>query len=303
MLIQNTNPMVVAPDSTKVHAGFRRDDLFVAVHEQFMTETAAMADIVLPATTFLEHDDIYTASGHTHLQLARKVVEPYAEARSNHDVICALAKRLGAQHPGFALTEWQIIEATLASSNLPGVAAFDGGRWLDLALPFESAHFLDGFATPDKKFHFRPNWRALGRYGDNLPEFVDHVAVTDEATPDRPYRLVAAPSRSFLNTSFNNTPSSVAREGRPTARLHPDDLAELGAGEGDRVRLGNGQGSVVVHARAAEGQPRKSVIVEGIWPNRAFEEGVGINALTSADPGRPNGGAVFHDTAVWVRRA
>ncbi|HEY7991516.1 MAG TPA: molybdopterin-dependent oxidoreductase [Stellaceae bacterium] len=303
MLIQNTNPMVVAPDSTKVHAGFRRDELFVAVHEQFMTETAAMADIVLPATTFLEHDDIYTASGHTHLQLARKVVEPYEEARSNHYVICELAKRLGAYHPGFAMTEWQIIEATLAASNLPGVAAFDGGRWLDLALPFESAHFLDGFATPDKKFHFRPNWRALGRYGDNLPEFVDHVAVTDEATPDRPYRLVAAPSRSFLNTSFNNTPSSVAREGRPTARLHPADLAELGAGEGDRVRLGNGQGSVVVHARAAEGQPRKSVIVEGIWPNRAFEEGIGINVLTSADPGRPNGGAVFHDTAVWVRRA
>ena len=303
MLIQNTNPMVVAPDSTRVHAGFRRGDLFVAVHEQFMTETAAMADIVLPATTFLEHDDIYTASGHTHLQLARKIVEPYAEARSNHDVICALAKRLGANHPGFAMTEWEIIDATLAASSLPGVSAFDGGRWLDLALPFETAHFLDGFATPDKKFHFRPNWRALGRYGAGLPEFVDHVAVTDEATPERPYRLVAAPSRSFLNTSFNNAPSSVAREGRPTARLHPDDLADLGAGDGDRIRLGNAQGSIVVHARAAVGQPRKSVIVEGIWPNHAFEEGIGINVLTSADPGRPNGGAVFHDTAVWVRRA
>ena len=303
MLIQNTNPMVVAPDSGKVRAGFRRDDLFVAVHEQFMTETAAMADIVLPATTFLEHDDIYTASGHTHLQLARKVVEPYADARSNHHVICELAKRLGARHRGFEMTEWEIIEATLAASRLPGTASFDGGRWLDLALPFETAHFLDGFATPDKKFHFRPNWRSLGRYAEGLPEFPDHVAITDAATDDRPYRLVAAPSRSFLNTSFNNTPSSVAREGRPTARLHPDDLVELGAGEGDRIRLGNAQGSVVVHARAADGQPRKTVIVEGIWPNRAFEEGIGINVLTSADPGRPNGGAVFHDTAVWVRRA
>jgi anaerobic selenocysteine-containing dehydrogenase len=303
MLIQNTNPMVVAPDSTRVRAGFRRDDLFVAVHEQFMTETAAMADIVLPATTFLEHDDIYTASGHTHLQLGRKVIEPHAEARPNHYVVCELARRLGAQHPGFAMTAWEMIERTLAASNLPGTAAFDGGRWLDLALPFETAHFLDGFATPDRKFHFRPNWRALGRYGEGMPEFPDHVAITDEATADRPYRLVAAPSRSFLNTSFNNTPSSVAREGRPTARLHPDDLAELGAGEGARIRLGNDQASVVVHARAFTGQPRKSVIVEGIWPNRAFEEGIGINALTSADPGRPNGGAVFHDTAVWVRRA
>jgi anaerobic selenocysteine-containing dehydrogenase len=301
MLIQNTNPMVVAPDSAKVRAGFSRDDLFVAVHEQFMTETAAMADIVLPATTFLEHDDIYTSSGHTHLQLARKVIEPYAEARPNHSVICELAKRLGARHPGFEMTEWEIIEATLAASKLPGTAAFDGGRWLDMALPFETAHFLDGFATQDKKFHFRPNWRALGPRAQGMPEFPDHVAITDEATEERPYRLVAAPSRSFLNTSFNNTPSSVAREGRPTARLHPDDLAELGLGEGDRVRLGNGQGSVVVHARAFDGQQRKVVIVEGIWPNRAFEEGIGINVLTSADPGRPAGGAVFHDTAVWVR--
>jgi anaerobic selenocysteine-containing dehydrogenase len=303
MLVQNTNPMVVAPDSSKVHAGFRRDDLFVAVHEQFMTETTAMADIVLPATTFLEHDDIYTASGHTHLQLARKVVEPYAEARSNHYVVCELARRLGAQHPGFALSEWEIIERTLAASNLPGTAAFDGGRWIDLALPFETAHFLDGFATADKKFHFRPNWRSLGHYGEGMPEFADHAAITDAACAERPYRLVAAPSRSFLNTSFNNTPSSVAREGRPTARLHPDDLAELDAADGDRIRLGNLQGSVVVHARSADGQSRKSVIVEGIWPNRAFEEGIGINVLTSADPGRPNGGAVFHDTSVWVKRA
>jgi anaerobic selenocysteine-containing dehydrogenase len=301
MLVQNTNPMVVAPDSLKVRAGLMRADLFVAVHEQFMTETAAMADIVLPATTFLEHDDIYTASGHTHLQLARRVVEPHAEARTNHFVVCELARRLGAAHPGFAMTERQLIEATLAASNLPPTKDFDGERWLDLALPFETAHFLDGFATPDRKFHFRPNWRTLGPYGDGMPEFADHVAMTDAATPDRPYRLVAAPSRSFLNSSFNNTPSSVAREGRPTARLHPDDLAELGAREGDRVRLGNGQASVVVHARAAEGQRRKTVIVEGVWPNAAFAEGIGINALTSADPGRPNGGAVFHDTAVWVR--
>ena len=101
LFIQNTNPMVVAPESGLVHQGFRRDDLFVCVHEQFLTETAAMADIVLPATTFLEHDDIYTAGAHTFLQIGRAVVTPYAECRSNHGVQCALAKRLGAGHPGF----------------------------------------------------------------------------------------------------------------------------------------------------------------------------------------------------------
>ena len=303
MLIQNTNPMVVAPDSNRVRAGFARDDLFVAVHEQFMTETAARADIVLPATTFLEHDDNYTASGHTHLQLANKAVEPFAECRPNHFVVCELAKRLRASHPGFAMSEWQIIERTLAASGLPGPEGFDRGIWLDLALPFETAHFLDGFAHADKRFHFRANWRALGPHAEGMSEFPDHVDIIDAANAEHPYRLVAAPSRSFLNTSFNNTPSSVAREGRPTARLHPDDLAELGLAEGDRLRLGNRQGSVVVHAKPFAGQQRKVVIVEGIWPNRAFEEGVGINALISAEPGRPNGGAVFHDTAVWIREA
>ena len=111
--------MIPCPDTTKVREGFARDDLFTVVHEQFMTETAAMADIVLPATTFLEHDDFYIASGHNYLQVVRKVIEPYAEARPNHFVICELAKRLGAEHPGFAMTEWQMIEATLEASGLP----------------------------------------------------------------------------------------------------------------------------------------------------------------------------------------
>jgi anaerobic selenocysteine-containing dehydrogenase len=303
MLIQNCNPMVVAPNSLKVRDGFRRDDLFVCVHEQFMTETAAMADIVLPATTFLEHDDIYTASGHTHLQVARKIVEAEGEARSNHFVHCALAKRLGGEHPGFAMTEWEIIERTLALSGLPGTAGFDGGRWLDMALPFETAHFLDGFGHADKKFHFKPDWASLGPHAAGLPLLPDHAEVIDAATADRPFRMVAAPSRSFLNTTFNNTPSSVAREGRPSALMHPEDLAALDAADGDRVRLGNRQGSVVVHAKSFDGLQRGVLVVEGIWPNHAFEEGIGINVLTSADPGLPAGGAVFHDTAVWVRKA
>src|SRR6185437_15115377 len=273
MLIQNTNPAVVAPESLKVRQGFLRPDLFTCVHEQFFTETAAYADIVLPATTFLEHDDIYTSGGHTHLQLARKIVEPYAEARPNHFVHCELARSLGAEHPGFAMTEWQIIERTLALSGLPGPEAFDGGRWLDMAIPFETAHFLDGFGHPDKRFHFRPNWAAVGPFHEGMPDMPDHVEIMDAASPEHPFRMVAPPARSFLNTTFNNTPSGVAREGRPVVRIHPDDLAALGIAEGDRVRLGNRQGSVVLHAKLGEGQQRGVLVVEGIWPNAAYEEG------------------------------
>jgi anaerobic selenocysteine-containing dehydrogenase len=301
LFVQNTNPMVVSPDSGLVHKGFTRDDLFVCVHEQFMTETAAMADIVLPATTFLEHDDIYTAGGHTFLQIGRAVLPPYAECRSNHDVVCGLATRLGASHPGFEMTAFEVIEQTFRSSGLPGPEAFEEGVWLDCWPGVETGHFLDGFGHADKKFHFRPNWAAFGPEHAHMTVFPDHLAVIDDGGPERPFRLVPAPSRSFLNTSFNNTQGSIAREGRPTALIHPDALAALGVRDGERVRIGNEKGSVVVHARAFDGMQKRVVIVEGLWPNHAFVEGIGINLLTSADPGLPGGGAVFHDTSVWLR--
>jgi anaerobic selenocysteine-containing dehydrogenase len=303
LFIQNTNPMVVAPESSLVHRGFRRPDLFVCVHEQFMTETAAMAEIVLPATTFLEHDDIYPAGAHSYLQIGRAVLPPYAECSSNHEVICGLAERLGASHPGFTMSAIELIEQTLRISQLPGVTEFPEGGRLDCCPPFETSHFLDGFAHADKKFHFRADRRAIGREYARLPAFADHVDVIDDDDPERPFRLVTAPSRSFLNTSFNNTPSSIVREGRPTALVHPEALIALGIGDGDRLRIGNDRGSVVVHARSFDGLQRRVVIVEGLWPNHAFEEGIGINLLTSADPGLPRGGAVFHDTSVWLSPA
>src|SRR6266850_1833395 len=218
MLVQNTNPAMVCPETHLVHRGLAREDLFLCVHEQFLTETAAFADIVLPATMFVEHDDFYTASGHTYFQVTKKVIERYGER------------------------------------------------------------------------------------GATMPTLPDHFAVTDEATADKPFRLVAAPARTFLNSSFTETPSSLARERRPTALLHPDDCAALGAVSGTALELGNERGRVIVHAEAREGQQRGVVIVEGVWPNKHFVNRLGINALTSAEPGYPNGGAVFHDTAVWIRR-
>jgi anaerobic selenocysteine-containing dehydrogenase len=303
LFIQNTNPIVVAPESALVHRGFARSDLFVCVHEQFMTETAAMADIVLPATTFLEHDDIYPAGAHTYLQIGRAVLDPYAECRSNHDVICGLADGLGARHPGFAMSAIEMINRTLRISGLPEADSFLEDGWLDCRPRFETSHFLDGFAHADGKFHFRADWAAIGPQHAQLPVYPDHVAVIDGGDADQPFRLVAAPSRSFLNTSFNNTPSRIAREGRPTALVHPAVLAQLGLRDGDRLRIGNRRGSVVVHARGFDGLQTRVVIVEGLWPNHAFEEGIGINLLTSADPGLPRGGAVFHDTSVWLSPA
>ena len=303
LFIQNTNPVMVCPDSNAVRAGFMRDDLFVCVHEQFLTETAAMADIVLPATTFLEHDDIYIAGGHTFLQVAKQVIEPVGESRSNHDVLCALAKRLGAEHPGFEMSAWEMIDETLRASGRPDAQSLHEAHWIDCAKSFEDMHFLGGFGHADGKFHFKPDWAAVGENHENMPDMPDHQAIIDEADEDRAFRMVAAPARNYLNSSFTETPTSKKREHRPTVMIHPEDCANLGLNEGDLARLGNDQGSVVVHVKAFDGLQRGVIVVESIWPNAAFIEGKGINTLVSADPGPPRGGAVFHDTAVWVRPA
>ena len=302
LFIQNTNPVVVAPQSMDVMQGFKRQDLFICVHEQFMTETAAMADIVLPATTFLEHDDMYQGGGHTYLQVTKKVIEPLGETRTNHWVLCQLVKRLGASHPGFDMSEWELIEDALQRTGLPDAETIYRNHWHDCSLSFKSMHYLDGFATADGRFHFKPDWSSLGQDYRKMPPLPDHLDVIDKPNEEHPYRLVTAPARQFLNTSFTETPSSLKREHQPTVLIHPQDCLDLGVNEKDRVKLGNSQGAVAVSVKCFDGIQPGVVVSESIWPNGAFEGGIGINALTSADPGIPNGGAVYHDTAIWIRK-
>jgi anaerobic selenocysteine-containing dehydrogenase len=303
MLIQNTNPVVVSPEMLKVRQGFAREDLFVCVHEQFLTDTARLADIVLPATTFLEHDDLYQSGGHSHLQLGPKIIEPYAEARENHFVICELAKRLGAEHPGFHMTAREIIDHTLKVSGYPGFDEFERVHWIDRQPDFDTSHFIRGFPQADGKFHFKPDWSLCGADFAGMPALPDHQNVIDQAGAEHPFRMVAAPARSFLNTTFTETPTSRKREQRPCALIHPEDCARRGIDSGDRILIGNRLGQVRLHAKPFDGLQPGVVVVESVWPNSDFEDGVGINALVSAEPGPPNGGAVFHDTAVWIRKA
>ncbi|HJS30873.1 MAG TPA: molybdopterin oxidoreductase family protein [Alphaproteobacteria bacterium] len=303
MLIQNMNPAVVCPDSNRVRRGMLRDDLFVCVHEQFMTDTARLADIVLPATMFLEHDDLYQAGGHTHIQLGPKIVEPFAEARSNHEVICALARRLGARHRGFEMTAREIADWTLTASGWPNFEDVGARRWVDVAGDFETMHFLKGFPHADGRFRFMPDWPSMGPFGHRLPRLPDHVPIIDNVDGEHPFRLVAAPARHFLNSTFTETPTSRKREVRPSALIHPNDAERLGIADGALVELGNRRGAIRVHARIFDGLQPGVLVVESIWPNRDFADGMGVNALTGDDPAPPAGGAVFHDTAVWVRPA
>ncbi|HLO77019.1 MAG TPA: molybdopterin oxidoreductase family protein [Magnetospirillum sp.] len=295
MLVQNSNPATVAPETGLVWQGLAREDLFLAVHEQTMTTTAKFADIVLPATTFLEHADLYTAYGHTFLQAAKPVIEPVGEARSNHWVVNELARRLGASHASFVMDDWQMVDATLAASNLPSGDDLVKMRWLDCATSFEESHCLDGFGHGGR-FRFAPQW---GR--DDMPGLPDYWPSIEVATEETPFRLITPPSRHFLNSSFNDTPTSRRQAGRPTLLIHGDDAAALGVGDGDKVRLGNRRGSVVVHAHPTDGIARGVVAVEGIWANEDFVEGIGINRLVGSQPVAPAGGGAFHDSAVWIK--
>jgi anaerobic selenocysteine-containing dehydrogenase len=310
LFIQNTNPLSVAPDQERVKRGFARDDLFVCVHEQFMTETARAADIVLPATMFVEHDDFYRGGGHQYIIFGPKLIDPPGECRNNHEVLCALAERLGAVHPGFGMSPRELIDWTLRKSGRGTLAEFEAGRWIDCQPDFAAAHFVDGFPWPGGKFRFRPDWKnvpfrspVLSGPVETMPALPDHWDVIEEVDAVHPFRLATSPARNFLNSTFNETPTSLRREVRPEVMIHPDDAVAVGIADGDAVVVGNTRGKVQLHARIYDGVRRGVLIAESIWPNSAFPDGRGINTLTGADPIAPYGGAAFHDNRVWIKRA
>jgi anaerobic selenocysteine-containing dehydrogenase len=309
MLIQNTNPVSVAPEQSLVRQGFAREDLFVCVHEQFMTETAAMADIVLPATMFTEHDDVYKGGGHQYWSLGPKLVSGPQECRSNHWVICELAKRLGAEHPGFAMSGKEHIAHMLEKGGQIRLAELEQKGWIDVQPDVKDAHFEDGFAWPDGKFRFSPKWdevpfshEGLIEGSETMPALPDHWDVIENADDRHPFRLATSPSRSFLNSTFNETESSLKKEKAPSLMMHPQDADKLGLTEGEDVLVGNERGETQLPVRLFDGLCRGVVIAEGLWPNDAHKGGRGINVLTSADQVAPFGGVAFHDNKVWIKK-
>ncbi len=303
MLMQNANSADVAPDSHLVRRGLMRDDLFLAVHEQFMTPTAALADVVLPATTFLEHDDIYRGLGHTALTVGPRVIEPWGEARSNSAVVSALAARLGAEHPSFAMSDTEILNAALQGAGLGSWEQAVAAGTVDVGNRIPVGEAFQGFPQPDGRFRFKPDWAALGPYSAGMPDVASHWPNVEAATADTPFRLITPPARSFLNTSFSETPGSRKREGSPVLLLHPEDAAAQGIATGMQVCIGNARGRITLAAKLFDGIRPGVLAVEGIHPGTAFPEGIGVNALVGADPVAPGGGVAFHDSAVWLRLA
>jgi anaerobic selenocysteine-containing dehydrogenase len=203
----------------------------------------------------------------------------------------------------------ELIDATLKKSGHGDIETLEVDLWRDLQPDFRTSHYLDGFAHADGKFHFKADWAhppfgipGMGPW-EQMPSLPDHWTIIEEADEAHPFRLATSPSRSFLNTSFNETPSSQAREGTPSVMIHPEDAATLGIAAGDAVTLGNTRGQTTLTAKLFDGLHRGVLIAESIHPNKAHIGGRGINTLTGATAIAPIGGAAFHDNKVWIKKA
>jgi anaerobic selenocysteine-containing dehydrogenase len=203
-----------------------------------------------------------------------------------------------------------LIDQMLRVSKYGTLAELEANRWRDCQPPFRQSHYLDGFAWPDGKFRFKPDWqnvpfRSPYKSGpvDGLPPLPDHWTAIEKQDAAHPFRLATSPARGFLNSTFTETPTSRAQGARPTVMIHPDDARDHAIADGDLVVLGNTRGQVRLHATLFDGVRRGVLIAESIWPNTAYADGCGINSLTGADPIAPYGGAAVHDTKVWVKRA
>lgn len=298
LVVYNSNPVAVAPDSTRVVQGFAREDLFTVVLEHFRTDTADYADFILPATTQLEHWDIHTSYGHTDVLLNRPAIAPLGQARPNTEIFRQLAARMGYTEACFADDDLTLCR-TAFGDRLDFQRLLDEG-FAPLDLP-EAPFAEGGFPTPSGRCEFySARLAALGL--DGLP---DHVPNHEPAGADARYPLamISPPARNFLNSTFVNVQSLRDIEGEPLLEIHATDAAARGIADGDEVRVFNDRGSHRCLARVSARARPGVVNGLGIWWRKLGRDGTNVNELTSqrlTDLGR---GPTFYDCAVQVERS
>jgi anaerobic selenocysteine-containing dehydrogenase len=294
MYVWCSNPAAVAPDQNAVLRGLSRDDLFLVVHERFMTDTARMADIVLPATTSLEHADLYRSYGHYTVQRVRPAIPPLAESRPNWDVFRALAAAMDYRDPIFQMTTDELIDLVVA-----GIC----GAWLGDA---ERARLAAGgaiqlvppagprWATPSAKIELHNP-----RQADPLPRYLP----THEDDSPLPLRLVTAPALHTLNSTFQERPELRARAGGMVLKLGPSEAAARGLVDGQQVIAANERGEVTFVLRIRDGVPPGVAVAEGVFWLAHAPGTRNVNALTSQRLTDQAEGSTFYDTRIDVRAA
>jgi anaerobic selenocysteine-containing dehydrogenase len=301
VIVYNSNPLAVAPDSSKVQAGFAREDLFTVVLEHFQTDTADYADIVLPATTQLEHTDAHGAYGHLYMMANNPAIAPMGEAKPNTEIFRLLAARMGFDDPCFrdsddALASVAFVQFDWESLKQKG--------WQKLEVP--DAPFACGnFPTPSGKCEFYSE--SMKQDGlDPLPTYIanyESAASAPDLAAKYPLAMISPPARNFLNSTFVNVQSLRATEGEPQLDISPDDAATRGIIHGDMVRIFNDRGSFVCKARVTPKARQGLVVGLSIWWKKLAGDGKNANEVTSqrlTDMGRA---PTFYDTLVQVEKA
>ena len=300
-IVYNNNPVAVCPESDKVIAGFSREDLFTVVIDHFQTDTADYADIVLPATTQLEHADVHKSYGHLYVLANNAAIQPVGESLPNSEIFRRLAARMGFHEPCFKDSDEDICRTALDSKMDWEALKRDG--WQRLGVPGRFAPFAEGgFPTPSGKCEFYSEW--LEKQGvDPLPFYNPPAEVADEALAERyPLAFLSPPARHFLNSTFANLARFREFEREPHLDMHPQDAAARGIRDGDRVRVFNGRGEYLLRARV-NGKPRRGVVVApSVWWKKHSPDRRNANNVTSQRVADLGGGATFYDCRVQVER-
>ena len=307
LFVYNSNPVAVAPESGRVVAGFSRDDLFCVVHDVFLTDTADYADIVLPATTQLEHLDVHSSYGHLYALANNPPIAPLGEAKPNTEVFRLLAARMGFDDPCFAESD-ESMAANAFRSDHPRAQGIDWATlkargWQRLNVPSPYAPFAQGdFPTPSGKCEFYSE--SLRRQGlDPLPTFTPprESATGNPALASRyPLALLSPPARNALNSTFGGLPVFLETEKTPWLDIHADDAAPRAIASGSKVRVFNDRGAFVVTARLTDRVRPGVVVAPSIWWRKLSPDGTNANMVTGqalTDMGRA---ATFYDVLVEV---
>lgn len=309
LVVYNANPAAVCPDQGRVMAGLRRDDLFTVVLDHFLTDTARHADIVLPATTQLEHWDIHTSYGHLHIQVNEPAIGPIGEALPNTEIFRRLGKALNLPTDLFSATDEELIDEVLVESRratafppagaLAGITRESllarGATRLNLPSPY-TPFAEGGFGTADGKCDL---WGPPEHQPMYVPPHED-PRQKPELAARYPLQMLSPPEPAFLNSSFANIPSLKAATGEPRLLIHPDDATPRGISEGAMVRVFNDRGSFLARARVGAKSRAGVVIAPGIWWATDTADGANANATTSTNLTDLGGGATFFDNLVQV---
>ncbi len=307
LIVYNSNPVAIAPDSDKVARGFAREDLFTVVLEHFQTDTADYADILLPATTQLEHVDVHAAYGHYYMMANNAAIAPLGESKSNSEFFRLLARRMHYTDPCFSDTDDKMAALAFRKEDSRAVdfdwESLKRSGWQKLHMP-EAPFAEGGFLTPSGKCEFYSG--QMQRDGlDPLPDFIapyESVQSNVELAQHFPLAMISPPARNFMNSTFVNVQSLRDTEGEPHLDIHPADAAQRTIQTGDMVRIFNRRGSMQARARVT-GKARAGVVVGlSIWWKKLSGDGQNANAVTSQKLTDMGGGATFYDVLVEVEK-